>query len=571
MQTNVINIPVSIHFVNDLNITKSGQRLTPWLTEREIRDVVLPEVNRIWKPAGIVWNIQIVDVAKTATSKSEGVARYLEGAARGEDGGSNPELVRNLLSIVPSTDDKVKSIHVCVLPFIGSTLQGLAIPKRQVAFVGQWTDKPSQGRRAPIRCKVIEDGAFVQGSFSRTLAHELGHLLSLQHPDRAARQPDALMGGGRPGNALTQQEIDMARKAALKLYPQTELKIATPLDYQVVQRNQRGKGNVTISGQITAALLEEKHTLEVRRDGGDWKRTSVRWGNATFTAQLELPAGGWYALDVRFVGPQGVLATTSVAHVGVGDIFVVAGQSNSANHGEERQRVQSGKVVTFDGSKWQLANDPQPGASGDMGSFMPPLGDALVARFGVPIGFIACGIGASSVREWLPDGSTFPNPPTIEGRVRRLPDGSWESKGEAYAMFISRMSDVGKNGFRAVLWHQGESDANQADTSRTLAGNLYQKYLTQLIQQSRKDIGWNAPWFVAQASYHVPGDEGSDDIRKAQAAVWKDRIALQGPDSDAVKGNYRDSGGKGVHFSGPGLREHAARWFEKIAPWLAKQ
>jgi hypothetical protein len=60
MQTNVINIPVSIHFVNDLNITKSGQRLTPWLTEREIRDVVLPEVNRIWKPAGIVWNIQIV-------------------------------------------------------------------------------------------------------------------------------------------------------------------------------------------------------------------------------------------------------------------------------------------------------------------------------------------------------------------------------------------------------------------------------------------------------------------------------------------------------------------------------
>jgi hypothetical protein len=571
MQTNVINIPLTIHFVNELNITKSGERLTPWLTEREIRDVVLPEVNRIWKPAGIVWNLLAVDVAKSETSKSEGVARYLEGAARGEDGGSNPELVRNLLSITPGNDDKVKSIQVCVLPFIGSTLQGLAIPKRQVAFVAQWTDKPSQGRKAAVRCKLIENGAFVQGSFSRTLAHELGHLLSLQHPDRAARQPDSLMGGGRPGNALTEQEIDMARKAALRLYPQTELKITTPLDYQVVQRNQRGKGNVTISGPITDALLGEKHTLEVRQDGGDWKRTAVRWGNATFTAQCELTAGGWYALDVRFVGPQGVLATASVAHVSVGDIFVVAGQSNSANHGEERQRVQSGKVVTFDGSKWQLANDPQPGASGDMGSFMPPLGDALVARFGVPVGFIACGIGASSVREWLPAGSTFPNPPTIEGRVRRLPDGSWESKGEAYATFISRMSNVGKNGFRAVLWHQGESDANQADTSRTLAGNLYQEYLTKLIQQSRKDIGWNAPWFVAQASYHVPGDEGSEDIRKAQASMWEKRIALQGPDSDAVKGLFRDSGGKGVHFSGPGLREHAARWFDKIAPWLAKQ
>ena len=567
----MIVIPITIHFVNDLNITKAGQRLTPWLTEKDIRETVLPEVNRIWKPAGIEWNLLAVDMAKSDASESERVARYLEGAARGEDGGSNPELVRNLVSIIPVTDDKVKSVHVCVLPFIGSTLQGIAIPKRQVAFVGQWTDKPSQGRKAPIRCKIVEIGAFAQGSFSRTLAHELGHTLSLQHPDRAARQPDALMGGGRPGNALSEQECDMARKAALRLYPQTELKITTPLDYQVVQRNHRGKGNVTLSGQITAALLEEKHTLEVRIDGGDWKRTAVRWGNATFTAECELPAGGWYALDVRFVGPQGVVAAASVPHVGIGDIFVVAGQSNSANHGEERQRVQSGKVVTFDGSQWRLANDPQPGASGDMGSFMPPLGDALVARFGVPIGFVACGIGASSVREWLPAGSTFPNPPTIESRVRRLPDGSWESKGEAYKMFTSRMSELGKNGFRAVLWHQGESDANQADTSRTLAGNLYQKYLKQLIQQSRKDIGWNVPWFVALASYHVPGDEGSDDIRKAQAALWKDRTALQGPDSDAVKGSFRDSGGKGVHFSGPGLREHAARWFEKIAPWLAKQ
>ncbi len=42
---------------------------------------------------------------------------------------------------------------------------------------------------------------------------------------------------------------------------------------------------------------------------------------------------------------------------------------------------------------------------------MPPLGDELVSKLGVPIGFVACGIGASSVREWLPEGSTFPNPP----------------------------------------------------------------------------------------------------------------------------------------------------------------
>ena len=138
-------------------------------------------------------------------------------------------------------------------------------------------------------------------------------------------------------------------------------------------------------------------------------------------------------------------------------------------------------------------------------------------------------------------------------------------------MLVARMKSAGMYGFRAVLWHQGESDANQQDPTRTLPGNLYRDYLEQLIGASRQEIGWNAPWFVAQASYHLPGDEASPDIRAAQASLWKDGLALEGPDTDALKGELRDSGGKGVHFSGPGLREHGARWVDKVAPWLEKQ
>ena len=40
-------------------------------------------------------------------------------------------------------------------------------------------------------------------------------------------------------------------------------------------------------------------------------------------------------------------------------------------------------------------------------------------------------------------------------------------------------------GFRAVLWHQGESDANQKDPSRKLPGNLYAQYLKRVIRQSQ--------------------------------------------------------------------------------------
>jgi hypothetical protein len=135
-------------------------------------------------------------------------------------------------------------------------------------------------------------------------------------------------------------------------------------------------------------------------------------------------------------------------------------------------------------------------------------------------------------------------------------------------MFTDRMKQLGPDGFRAVLWHQGESDANQTDPTRTLSGPLYRQYLEKLIHDSRREINWKAPWFVAQASYHRPSDDGSADIRAAQASTWQDGVACQGPDTDALTGDLRDSGGQGVHFSGPGLRQHAALWADKVIPWL---
>lgn len=362
--------------------------------------------------------------------------------------------------------------------------------------------------------------------------------------------------------------IFLAFAAALQA---TELTLTAPLDYQVVQRSSPGKGLLRIVGELSEEVPAADAGIEVRLVG-DAKQTAWQHINSVKGRKVigvfEAPAGGWWKLEVRVSHRGKQIARGSVPHVGVGEVFVVAGQSNSANHGEEKQTPQTGRVAAFDGKGWRLALDPQPGASGGGGSFIPPLGDALVKKFDVPIGFVACGIGATSVREWLPKGATFPNPPTITNRVERLPDGKWASKGAAFEMFVTRMNALGPQGLRAVLWHQGESDANQKDPARTLPGKLYRAHLEQLIRESRRAIGWDAPWFVAQASYHVPGDEGSDDIRAAQASLWKDRIALEGPDSDALKGDLRERNGQGVHFSGKGLREHAANWAEKIIPWL---
>ena len=352
------------------------------------------------------------------------------------------------------------------------------------------------------------------------------------------------------------------------------LTLIAPVDYQVIQRESWGSGFIQISGQLSEGA-ETADTVEVRiiTEGvpNKWEKLSGAVQALRFGGKVRAPAGGWHRVEVRVTNAGNLFADAAVEHVGIGEVFVVTGQSNSGNHGEEKQTTTTGLVSASDGKGWRLANDPQPGASGGRGSFMPPLGDALATRFKVPIGFIACGAGGTSVREWLPKGATFTNPPTVLGNVQQRVDGQWESGGRLFENLVARMKQAGPNGFRAVLWHQGESDANQADPTRTLAGSLYREYLKTTIRESRREIGWKAPWFVAQASYHVPGDEGSPDIRDAQSSLWKDGTALEGPDSDALKGSLRENGGKGVHFSGPGLREHAARWVDKVAPWLEQQ
>ncbi len=410
---------------------------------------------------------------------------------------------------------------------------------------------------------------------------------------KAEDSPNSGHGHHEFGNAETYFLVgDALGKGMLSLLGSStlpRLEITSPVQFQVLQRSSNDSCTVTIAGTIAAAFADAapvggagvRPAIEARISQGAkteqaWQRLNATWVNDAFTAPWTLPAGGWYTLNIRAVMDRSNslssnFATCAIEHVGVGEVFVVAGQSNSANHGSEKQTTRTGKVSAWDGRHWQLANDPQPGASGSGGSFMPPLGDQLAESFGVPIGFVACGLGATSVREWLPKGTAFPNPPTIETRISRLANGQWASDGQAYDRLVSRLKTLGPAGCRAVLWHQGESDANQKDSSRTLPGPLYREYLEKLISESRRECGWPAPWFVAQVSYHVPGDEQSPEIRAAQASLWKEGIAWEGPDSDALKGELRDNGGQGVHFSGPGLREHAAQWATKLIPWINGQ
>jgi len=359
------------------------------------------------------------------------------------------------------------------------------------------------------------------------------------------------------------------------------LHLRSPLDYQVFQRQKGATTLVAIAGdfqtEIKGTALPD--TLETKISAksvtgaltNDWQRLPCDSRVASFRGQLAVPAGGWYELNIRALRNGVQVAVATVKHFGVGEVFVIAGQSNSANYGEERQRTKTGLVAAFDGQCWQLANDPQPGAGGNRGSFMPLFGDALAERLGVPIGIVARGVGSTSVREWLPPGTRILRLSPLTRNVITIGPGEWEVNGKIFNDFTSRMAQLGPYGFRAVLWHQGESDANQGDPERTLPGEQYRRCLEQLIRESRKVIGWEAPWFVAQVSSHGSKEDRSSDIRAAQKALWDTGVALEGPDTDALTGDMREKNGTGVHFSSQGLREHARLWTEKVAPWVEQQ
>ncbi len=335
-----------------------------------------------------------------------------------------------------------------------------------------------------------------------------------------------------------------AATAGVKPVLPSDLALLAPLDYQVFQRKTRLQGPMTIRGRMRAPFDHLEYRLSGKPLEGavldKWQELSAAHAARMFEASPPAPAGGWYKLEVRAIKDGKEVAQAAVDHVGVGEVFVGAGQSNSTNCGEFKLRQTSNMASTFSGTEWRLADDPQPGCRDGStgGSFWPAFGDAMVERYHVPVGVAVTGYSGTSVNDWQPGGESF----------------LWT---------VGRMNELGREGFRAVLWHQGESDVG-------MKSEEYGRKLTALITQSRKAAGWDVPWFVAQVSYNNPKAAKVASTRDAQKALWDSGVALEGPDTDLLTDDNRDMGGQGVHFSPKGLKAHGRMWADKVGVWLDK-
>ncbi len=334
---------------------------------------------------------------------------------------------------------------------------------------------------------------------------------------------------------------------ALTVYGADPLQIEHPQTSQVIQRTGVAPGAGFADVQITGVLPDgsDNATWEYRAvpltdyptQNIDWTIFKPHREGKKFNGPVRIKAGGWYRLEVRCRENDKILNVGNVEPIGVGEVFLVAGQSYATNCNDEQLKVNDA-VVAFDASKhsWALANDPQPAPDGSSGgSIWPPLGDALVAELRVPVGFANVAVGSTSSTQWMPAGKLHP-----------------------------RLVSVGKTlgDFRAVLWQQGESDVlGKTSTAQ------YVKNLKTIRESAAKAWGNEPVWMLAKSTHHptVYNDPaGEKRIRDAIDLLIKQPGFFSGPDTDTLKGENRGDAKSRRHFSGIGQRNAAKMWLTAI-------
>ena len=220
---------------------------------------------------------------------------------------------------------------------------------------------------------------------------------------------------------------------------------------------------------------------------------------------------------------------TYTQRVGLGEVFIVAGQSNAAGWSESLFLGSSDDVrlgtLTNGGLAWRNADDPQMLFGG--GSVWPLVGQELSASTGLPVGFINVAEGGSSIREW-------------------------QKGGRLYARLLQALQATQPYYVRAILWAQGESDSD-------LTSEQYADYLSALIEEINADLQsgqYLVPWVVARSSYN----KGAvfDGPRDGVDAVVRSGFAQLGPDTDLLGPEYREA--DNVHLNAKGTRAAAALW-----------
>ncbi len=300
------------------------------------------------------------------------------------------------------------------------------------------------------------------------------------------------------------------------LQPQTPLsgvKLKEPLASRVYQRDANGRAEIPIvldENQKDAKLLDASLV-----------GPNIMMGIKFVDGKLAgVPTGGPYTINFR-VEHEKRISNGTVGPVFVGDLWVLAGQSNMEGVGDLIDVTPPHRQVMMLGmdGKWSqaeeplhwLVDSPDPVHSGDpktraersaqthksrkKGAGLGlPFASALVNATGVPIGLVACAHGGTSMEQWNP--------------------AKKDEGGNSLYGSMMRQFRLAGGKVKGVLWYQGESDAMGGD-----AWKSYTQVFSHFIASVRSDFGQpELPFYFVQIGRFVrAGDpKGWNTVQDAQ-------------------------------------------------------
>ena len=191
-------VPIRFHIVKNMPMKKDGLTMRSWVSRADIISTILPEVNRIWRPASISFvEEKTLHSAAREHPKKAALIEFIVNSRRDSQGKSNPKRIKKLKKLIDWEQHNPDAINIYFVPYLGERSQGNAKRKRRRIFLAQWTDKASKAKKLPEKFQLVETRPFQKGSLSRTLAHEIGHILGLKHPNESNQTEFQLLMGGQ--------------------------------------------------------------------------------------------------------------------------------------------------------------------------------------------------------------------------------------------------------------------------------------------------------------------------------------------------------------------------------------
>lgn len=288
------------------------------------------------------------------------------------------------------------------------------------------------------------------------------------------------------------------------------------VDWQIIQQV-NGKAELSLEGSWYSQeqLHEPKVWVRIiKEDTGDlvlpWQ-VSEELGKEKWQITLrDVPAGGLYRVETCLnEGNSRVfewaIRGDMIHHIGVGDIFVIAGQSNSAGYGKDSiyDPPELGVHLLKNSGRWDMASHPMNDSTGTIHEVnretanpghSPYLSFAkqLKRELCYPIGLVQASLGGSPLSAW-----------------------NSEENGVLYKSMINTINlQVGK--VKGVLWYQGCSDAAEGLCDTYLSRF---KAMVSYIREDLKDE--NLPILTVQLNRLVsPSSQDPDrcwgKVREAQ-------------------------------------------------------